>query len=55
MFVERGGAGANYFPSFLGEEKIGREFGGRGAKIDGYATELADHGKSGIAKATCFN
>jgi hypothetical protein len=55
MFVERGGAGANYFPSFLGEEEIGREFWGKGAEIDRDATELADHGKSGIAKATGFN
>ena len=55
MFVERGGAGANYFPSFLGEKEIGREFWGRGAEIDRDATELADHRKGRIAQATCFN
>ncbi len=55
MFVEPGGAGANYFPSFLGEEEIGREFWGRGAEIDRDATEFTDSRESGIAKATCFN
>jgi hypothetical protein len=34
MFMEGGGARVNYFPSFLGEEEIGREFWGRGAEID---------------------